>query len=294
MALAPPRSLSPSKVSSFTDCPLAFRLSVIDRLPERPSPAAVKGTLVHRALEALVWEHPPGDRTVEVATAEVHRSWRAMQGDTEVRGLALTGDQGDELVEDAVMLARRYFELEDPDRVRAVGVELGLEADVDGLRLRGVIDRLDLNDEGDLVVVDYKTGRAPSAGFERSKMAGVHVYALLCERVLGRAPVEVRLLHLREPVAIVATPSDQSIRGQRQRSVAVWRAIERACDRGDFRPRPSRLCGYCSFQAMCPAFGGTPPVAGAGTARRGEPAPAPANGQARGPERETKATAPVP
>ena len=291
MALAPPRSLSPSKVSSFTDCPLAFRLSVIDRLPERPSPAAVKGTLVHRALEALMWEHAPGDRTVEVATAEVHRSWRAMQGDTEVQELALNDDEGEKFVGDAVTLAHRYFELEDPDRVHAVGVELGLEADVDGLRLRGVIDRLDLNDDGDLVVVDYKTGRAPGVGFERAKMAGVQVYALLCERVLGRAPVEVRLLYLREPVTIVATPNDQSIRGQRQRAVAVWRAIERACDTGDFRPRPSRLCGYCSFQSMCPAFDGAPPPAGA-TVPTGTTTPAPGKEQAA--DHGLKTTAPIP
>lgn len=271
MALAPPRSLSPSKVSSFTDCPLAFRLSVIDRLPEQPSPAAVKGTLVHRALEALLWEHAPGDRTLEVATDEIHRSWRAMHDDSEVQRLGLAEDESEKLVGDAVALAHRYFELEDPDSVHAVGVELGLEADVDGLRLRGVIDRLDLNDDGELVVIDYKTGRAPSEGFERSKMAGVHVYALLCERVLGRAPVEVRLLHLREPVTIVATPSDQSIRGQRRRAVAVWRAIERACDMGDFRPRPSRLCSYCSFQAMCPAFDGAPPAPGGAVDGAAEP-----------------------
>jgi putative RecB family exonuclease len=277
MALAPPRSLSPSKVSSFTDCPLAFRLSVIDRLPEQPSAAAVKGTLVHRALEALLWEHAPGDRTVDVATAEILRAWRAMRDDSEVQRLDLSDDESEKLVGDAVVLAHRYFELEDPDRVHAVGVELGLEADVDGLRLRGVIDRLDLNDDGDLVVIDYKTGRAPSEGFERAKMAGVQVYALLCERVLGRAPVEVRLLHLREPVTIVATPSDQSIRGQRRRAVAVWRAIERACDLGDFRPRPSRLCSYCSFQALCPAFGGAPPAARGSMDRATEPEDGPAN-----------------
>lgn len=261
MPLAPPRSLSPSKVSSFTDCPLAFRLSVIDRLPEQPSAAAVKGTLVHRALEALVWDHPPGDRTVPVALGELDRAWRAMQEeDEELRQLALTGDEAEVFVADAALLVRRYFELEDPDGVHAVGVELGLEADLDGMRLRGIIDRLDRNEDGELVVVDYKTGRAPSARFERAKLAGVHVYALLCERVLGRAPVEVRLLYLREPVAISAVPSDQSLRGQRQRAVAVWRAIERACDAGDFRPRPSRLCDYCSYRSLCPSFGGEPPA----------------------------------
>ena len=60
MALPVPRSLSPSKVSTFKDCALAFRFSVIDRLPEPPAPHLVKGTLVHRALEGLFWDHGRG------------------------------------------------------------------------------------------------------------------------------------------------------------------------------------------------------------------------------------------
>ena len=52
MALPLPSSLSPSKVSTFKDCALAFRFSAIDKLPEPPSVPAVKGTTVHRALGA--------------------------------------------------------------------------------------------------------------------------------------------------------------------------------------------------------------------------------------------------
>ena len=78
---------------------------------------------------------------------------------------------------------------------------------------RGIIDRLDLNADGELVVIDYKTGRAPSVAFEQSKLIGVHIYALLCKEVLGRRPVQVKLLHLKEPTTIIAEPSEQAIRG---------------------------------------------------------------------------------
>ena len=261
MALPVPRSVSPSKVSSFTDCPLAFRFAVIDHRPEPPSPHAVKGTLVHRALERLFWRNAPGDRTPEVARLELAAAVAALDDDPEWAALALDPDQVRIFVADAETLLDNYFALEDPNQVQPVGVELGLEADVGGARLRGIIDRLDRREDGELVVVDYKTGRAPSERYERTKMAGVHTYAVLCELVLGRAPVEVRLLHLREPVSIVAIPTEQSLRGQRRRTLAVWEAIERACERENFRPRPGPLCRYCNFQALCPAFGGTVPVA---------------------------------
>jgi putative RecB family exonuclease len=260
MASTLPRSLSPTRLTSFTDCPLAFRLRSIDRLPEPPSPHKAKGTLVHRALERLIWEHPPAQRTPAVAAAELDMAWQELQDDPELADLGLTGAEATAFHGDAAALVQNYFVLEAPQKVHAVGVEVMLEADLDGVALRGIIDRLDMNERGELVVIDYKTGRAPGVRYEKSKLAGVHLYALLCERALGVIPVEVRLLHLREPLTISASPTAQTLRGQRQRTLAVWQAIERACDQGDFQPRPSGLCSFCNFQQWCPAHGGTPPV----------------------------------
>lgn len=260
MPLDAPRSLSPSRVTSFTSCPLAFRLRAIDRLPEAPSAHAIKGTLVHQVLERLFWDHPAGERTPAVAAAELGRAWDELRSDPEFAALGLDEEEVAAFRADAEQLVANYFALEDPDRVEAVGVEVCLETDLDGLRLRGILDRLDVTAAGELVVIDYKTGRAPGVRHEQARLTGVHMYALLCERVLGRAPAEVRLLHLREPLTITAVPTAQTIRGQHQRTLAVWRAIERACERGDFQPRPSALCHYCSFQPFCPAFGGEPPA----------------------------------
>ena len=49
-----PPSLSPSSIAAFKECPLAFKFSYVERLPEPPSAAASKGTLVHKALELLM------------------------------------------------------------------------------------------------------------------------------------------------------------------------------------------------------------------------------------------------
>jgi putative RecB family exonuclease len=161
--------------------------------------------------------------------------------------------------------------------VRAIGLELMLTAEVDGLSLRGIIDRLELDGDGGLVVTDYKTGSAPSTQYERKRLSGVHIYSLLCEQLLGRRPTRVQLLFLRDPLAIITEPSDRSTRGTRRTLGAVWQAVERACDREDFRPQPSRLCEWCSFRAYCPAFGGDPAAARAATERakaEAEPQPA--------------------
>lgn len=259
MSLPLPSSLTPSKVASFKDCALAFRLSAIDRLPEPPSAPAVKGTLVHRVLERLFWEVERGERALHHVLAFLEYEARLCFSSDEWSQLGVPEQDQRAFRDDCERLLRNYFELEDPNSVNVIGTELMLEATVGTMRLRGIIDRLELDQDGELVVVDYKTGRAPGASFEHGKMGGVHFYAYLCEQVLGRRPSKVRLLYLREPLSISTDPSPQSIRGLQVRTSAIWTAVERACEREDFRPNPGRLCNWCSFHEYCPTKGGTPP-----------------------------------
>jgi len=254
--LEPPRTLTPSKITAFTSCPLAFRFSVIDRLPEPPSLPAVLGTLVHRALQLLFTYVPEGARDRAAAEAALRDAQRDLEAaDPDYAALELDAESGERLGRQAGALLDRYFEIEDPNAVRPIGLELDLECEVDGVHLRGIIDRLDLLPDGRLAVVDYKTGRAPRAEQARSRLAGVQLYALLCDAVLGRRPAVVRLLYLRDRVVVSAEPTEISMRSVRQRAGAVWQAIERACALDDFRPSPSPLCAWCGFQQLCPAAG---------------------------------------
>lgn len=269
MALPLPTSLSPSKVSTFKDCALAFRFSAIDRLPEPPSLPATKGTTVHRALE-LLFVAPPEERTPEAARECLDRALEEMSTDEDYLGLELSPDAAEDFAADAARMVERYFTLEDPRTITPVGLELMLTAQLGSLTLRGIIDRLEIGPDGELVVTDYKTGRAPSQAQEQSRLGGVHFYSLLCERVLGKRPARVQLVYLgNQPQVITTVPSEQSTRGLEKKVGALWAAVERACEKEDFRPRRSALCNWCAFQAYCPAFGGDPSLAGSLAERPG-------------------------
>ena len=131
--------------------------------------------------------------------------------------------------------------------VRAIGLELSLSTQIEGLNLRGIIDRLELRN-GELVVTDYKTGRPPSVNWELRSLSGVRFYALLCKQVFGRMPAAIRLMYLSTGEIIEATPSEQATRFVATRTAAVWKAVERACVTGDFQPRPTGLCELCAFR----------------------------------------------
>jgi len=256
-----PQSLSPSSMGTFTSCPLSFRFSYIERLPEPPSAAASKGTLVHLALQHLLWR-PPAERTVEHALADLGRAASELAAHPEFAELSMNDEEWATFHGDAEKLVRRYFEIEDPREVKVLGLELRVTAETStGVVIRGVIDRLELDEDGELVVTDYKTGSAPSEGWEQKSLAGVHIYSLLCERMLGRRPARVQLLYLSKPERIITCPSDQSLRGVEVKSGAVMKAVRIACTRDDFRPRPSALCAFCSFREFCPEYGGRPDLA---------------------------------
>ena len=262
-----PTSLSPSRVESFLSCPLAFRFASIEKLPEPPSIHTTRGSLVHRALE-LLFMLPNRQRTREAAFRSLEAAIAEYRSDPEFVELHLGEAEAEAFFAEARDLVEAYLRMEDPTAVRDIGLELRLEAPVGDLVLRGIIDRLELDDDGGLVVTDYKTGRAPSVNYEQTRLAGVHFYSFLCEAVLGRRPSAIRLMYLRTGEVIAATPSAQSVRFVTTRTTAVWKAVEKACLTGTFQPRPSSLCSSCAFQPWCPAFGGDPELAAVEAPRR--------------------------
>ena len=257
----PPRaSLSPSRASDFLTCPLLYRFRVVDRLPEAPSPLATRGTVVHSVLERL-FDLPAAERTAQRAGELVRPEWdRLLEAEPELGDLFTSDGARDEWLASAQGLLDAYFALEDPQRLEPAERELYVECDLEsGLRLRGYVDRLDVAPGGEVRVVDYKTGRAPREGFEAKAMFQMRFYALVLWRLHGRVPSQLQLLYLGSGEVLRYEPDEADLLATERKLAAIWSAISRATEKGDWRPSPSRLCDWCDHQSLCPAFGGTPP-----------------------------------
>lgn len=275
-------TLSPSRASDFKTCPLLYRFRTVDRLPEQPSPDAVRGTLVHKVLEDL-FDLPAHHRTPERAAGMVEAAWAHVL-QTEPAAAELFGTTGDgprdgprdgpsgapvglpagaELaawLDGCREVLDRYFMLEDPRRLEPAEREFYVETVLDsGLVLRGFVDRLDVAPDGAVRVVDYKTGRSPVEAFEAKALFQMRFYALVIWRARGIVPAMLRLIYLGNGEMVSYRPDEADLLATERLVTAVWEAIRRAHETGDWRSRRSRLCEWCSFQAYCPEFGGTPP-----------------------------------
>ena len=255
-----PPALSPSRTADFKQCPLLYRFRAVDRLAGPPSVAAARGTLVHAVLEAL-FDLPAPERTPEQALRLVEPRWRALVAEEPALAemLAADGVADTTWFAQAGALVERWFELEDPTLLEPADRELYVETDVDGLTLRGYIDRLDIAPTGEVRIVDYKTGRCPDERFENKALFQMKFYALVLWRTRGVVPDLLQLVYLGDGRIMRYVPDEAELRAIERNVKAVWTAIERAARTGDWRPRTSSLCSWCEFQALCPEYGGTPP-----------------------------------
>ena len=255
-------ALSPSRASDFKQCPLLYRFRAVDRLPETPTRAQVRGTVVHYVLEQL-FSFPAGERNPERARELLQPSWEKLLSEEPELAELFHGPDDPELgkwLKSAQKLLDSYFELEDPRRLQPEACELRVEAELEsGVRLRGFIDRVDVAPTGEVRLVDYKTGASPRQIGEAKAMFQMKFYALVLWRLRGTIPRQLLLMYLADKQRLTYTPNEAELRRFERTLEAIWQAILRAGRDGDFRPNPSRLCDYCFHKTRCPAFGGTPP-----------------------------------
>ena len=275
-------ALSPSRAGDFMTCPLLYRYRTIDKLPEEPSPDAVRGTLVHKVLEDL-FDLPAAERTPEQARDLLTPSWEALlEAEPEIaemftppEGGAEGGRDLDTWLTSCREVLDRYFELEDPRRLEPAERELYVETLLESkLLLRGFVDRIDVAPNGMIRVVDYKTGRSPGPLFEAKALFQMKFYALVIWRTRGVVPAMLQLVYLGNAEMLRYVPDEADLLATERKVEAIWRAIVHAQESGDWRPHKSRLCDWCSFQSLCPEFGGTPPPLPDRTGDSGELTPA--------------------
>ncbi|MFC4010434.1 RecB family exonuclease [Nonomuraea purpurea] len=254
-------ALSPSRAGDFMTCPLLYRFRVVDQLPEKPSPAAVRGTVVHAVLERL-YDLPAPRRSVAAALELLEPQWRRLLAD-DPQYERMFADEAEQAqwLEQARGMLERYFTLEDPTRLEPAERELYVEAVLEGgLMLRGYLDRLDVAPTGEVRVVDYKTGTAPGPEFEAKALFQMKFYALVLWRLRGQVPRLLQLVYLGGAGEVLRyAPDEDDLLATERKVMALWSAIERSLESGEWRARRSRLCDWCDHQALCPEFGGTPP-----------------------------------
>ena len=268
-----PLALSPSRASDYKRCPLQYRFRAIDRLPEPSTEAQVKGTLVHAVLEEM-FSWPREERTYPAAVKRLKPTWEQVRIDDPTCAVPVEDDY--QLLVDARTLLRGYFTMENPLGFDAHAQEMPVDFTLpNGVPVRGFIDRVDIAQTGEVRVVDYKTGKKPLPRYSQDAQFQMRFYALVYWRLFGVVPTQLKLMYLKVMDSMILTPSREELEYFERDLAELWWKIEADGKSGSFRPQQSKLCGWCAFQSLCPAFGGTPPEYPGWPGSRAEEEPAP-------------------
>jgi len=251
-----PAYLSPSSIATYRDCPQKFKLSRIDKIPQPPTWATHVGSFVHEVLEAL-YQIGPKERHVENLKILAGQKWSS--GEWEAKVSALTDPKGGvrEFKIQAFTCMTNLWQLEDPQQTELDGTEHEVVAEVEGVAMKGFIDRFTFGDDG-IVISDYKTGKIPNPRFtsDADKFFQLLAYATMLEAADQEETSRVELLYLGIPVKHDLAITQVNLSIAKGTIVETREGVDAAVASGEFPCNVTKLCDWCHYKTTgdCPAF----------------------------------------
>jgi RecB family exonuclease len=255
--------VTPARLATWADCPRRYRLTYVDRPPPPRSGARAAHTLgavVHLALRAF-YDLPASRRTPDAAAALVDRHWSA-------EGFRDAGQAAEYRLRAREWLADYVA---GPGAGAApVAVEKWVSFSTPRILAEGRADRIDRRPGADgaseLVVVDYKTGRVPTADDARGS-AALALYALAARQTLHAPCRRVELHHVPTGEVASADHDEASLAERLGRIEDAATEIADAAAEGAaggapdvvFPARPAPRCGSCDVRRHCPEGRSTAP-----------------------------------
>jgi putative RecB family exonuclease len=250
-----PKSLSPSRLADFQACPRRYQHASVERIAQPATYATAKGRFVHFVFENLFLLEAH-ERTVERTREFITPAVSAVLDEQVRSDLQLDDAMLEKMTSETLQIIDAYFAMEDPREVTSEGVELRLGVTVDDTPLFGILDRLDRDAQGNLIIVDYKTGALPNRNFDSQTFANAELYAVLCQAKLGETPSKIRLLYVSHGESVERNVTDVVIRARSNAATSAWKKIQRYYEDGDFPATPStNACRFCAYKEICRSNG---------------------------------------
>lgn len=233
--------ISYSAISSYQNCPLAYKFQYMDRLPTVPSPALSFGQSLHEALRWF-YDVPTVDPyPLEELVDHLETCW---VGD----GYSSPEEEARYFLQARSALGLFYRNLGDFNIPAAL--EHRFLIDLGFCSLSGVIDRLDKDPDGGFEIIDYKTNRRLPPAKKLYNDLQLPIYHVAVEKIWQVSPEKVTFYYLllNHRHSITVTP--ERIDG----ALGEIRRVVECIESEAFEPDKNPLCPWCDFIEICPIW----------------------------------------
>jgi DNA helicase-2/ATP-dependent DNA helicase PcrA len=240
-----PLNLSYGQVSDYLDCPARYRYAHLIRIPTPASHQMAYGRALHAAVQAYHRRQLAGTAmSLDELLAELDAAWESVGFLTRRHEEARRTAARDAL--------RRFWEEQQTEPARPTAIEQEFAVNLGRERVRGRYDRVDLDEQGRVVITDYKSSdvRDPATANRRARESlQLSIYALAYEAQHGRLPDEVALHFLESGIVGRVAPTAKRLEKAAEQVAQVGEGIRD----GRFEAAPSPMrCGFCPFREICP------------------------------------------
>ena len=252
-----PYGVSPSRVNQIETCPRQYQYTSIEKRPEKKKMETYRGTVFHAVMEEFFQRtvDSPEERTVDYCLKLFREMFRGLVTEEYAAEMGLDEPAIQRFARDVVKYIRNANEMEDWTKIRTEGIEVQYDIDMGGYTLRGILDRLDREEDGTLTVSDWKTGKPPGDQYKSNAILPAKIYGYMVETATGERPKKVKLLYVQFSKILEFEVTDDHIDYAEKRVREAWRKIEGWWEDQYFPPQRNNLCAkWCSFKNICPLF----------------------------------------
>ena len=236
------KPLSYTQISLYQTCPLCYKLQYIDGLEQKEKGYFSFGTTMHECAEYFFKVKVPPPPSLEELLQFYERNWLSA-------GYESAEEEADYKAYGREMLAK-FWEIHSPDFRMPIAVEWMFNIDVEGVKLRGFIDRVDKLDSGGLSIVDYKTDRELFTKDDLEKNLQLTLYQLAVEQSWFLPVERLTLYHFRSNTPCSCQPRDEV---QLEEAKNLVLAVASGIAEERFPAIESGRCP-CDFAEHCPYY----------------------------------------
>lgn len=231
---------SPSQFNSYETCPLMYKYQYVFRIPSLPKYYFTFGSVMHKVIEEITKRLRDNlDVSEAFALLLYENMWESIGYQTK--------EQEQEYKRKGREIVKTFLETQKSVDTEILDIEKTFTVMYNSYRVFGIIDRIDVDSDGNLIVVDYKTSKTEKNDVDLRNDIQLLTYYDGTNKIRGQTPRLVGHWYLVSNKVVSVIPTLEDLEKIRSRILKICDSVVDE----KFNSQDGDHCNYCDFKLLC-------------------------------------------